>query len=289
MLSASRMTPGLLELADPSGRLVHTAQSVHSVHRAAVYLRLGAPDRLGVVAVGDVGGLPGGVLVGGVADFRTLGLKRRGLAIDVTNATTWSPRLPAEAHHTHGPRLATGCDRVRALAAARAGSEGLGPLLGGGDARDAFSLAAAARIAALRAALTTRDPAAAAAEARNLMGLGVGLTPSGDDLLVGLLAALEATGSPMRAALARSIAADAVARTTAIGGSALIHAARGEFAERLHDVLIAIRLDDPETTERAIARATAYGATSGIDTLVGLFLGLEVATADHSAFDEAAA
>jgi hypothetical protein len=289
MLSATRITPGVADLADPCGRLIHSAHTIHSVHRAAVYVRLDPADRLGVVATDDVGGLPGGILVDGVADFRTLRLKRRGLVVDVSKAATWSPRLPAGARHAPGRRLTAAVGRTRALAAARAGTDGLGPLLAGTPARDAFTLAAAARVAALRAALTTGDSAAAASEARGLIGLGVGLTPSGDDLLVGLLAALEATGNPIRPALGRSVAAEARARTTAIGSTALWHATRGEFAERLHDVLIAIGLDDPDATERAVARAIAYGATSGVDTLVGLFLGLEVATAAHSALDEAAA
>jgi hypothetical protein len=288
MLSATRITPGAFELVDPRGRLIHTSQAIHSVHRAAIYLRAGLPDQLNVVAIDDVGGLPGGILVDGVADFRTLDLKRRGLVIELSMAATWSPRLPASAHHRPGPRLTTGVRRALALARERAGEDGLGHLLAGRDARDSFSLAAAARVAALRDALMTGDAAAAACAARGLIGLGVGLTPSGDDLLVGLLAALEATGNPMRFALARSIAADAPARTTAISGTALSHAARGEFAERLQDVLIAIGLDDPKRTERAISRATAYGATSGVDTLVGLFLGLE-ATAARLGLDEAAA
>lgn len=289
MLTATRISSGVLELADPFGRLIHSTETIHSVHRAAVYVRLGHPDRLGVVAIDDVGGLPGGVLVDGVADFRTLGLQRRGLVVDLSSGATWSPRLPARAHHGPGPRLTTGVRRARALVAARAGAVGLGPLLAGTHAGDPFSPAAAARMTALRAALTTQDAAAAAPEACALIGLGVGLTPSGDDLLVGLLAALEATGNPMRAALAQSTAAEAPGRTTAIGCTALLHAARGEFAERLHDVLIAIGLGKPDAIERAISRATAYGATSGVDTLVGLFLGLEVASSGHSAVAGAAA
>ena len=289
MLSATRVTPDVAALADPYGGIVHTSHTLHSVHRAAVYVRSNSAGRLGIVAIDDVGGLPGGILVDGVPDFRALGLNGRGLVLYLSKAATWSPRLPSRARHDPGPRLMTGVRRARALAAARAGTDGLGPLLAGADAGDAFSRAATIRVAALRAALTARDGPAAAHEARGLIGLGVGLTPSGDDLLVGLLAALEATRNPMRAGLARSIAAEARSRTTAIGWMALWHATRGEFAERLHDVLIAIGLDDADTMERATSRATSYGATSGVDTLVGLFLGLEVATADRSAVHEAAA
>ena len=60
----------------------------------------------------------------------------------------------------------------------------------------------------------------------------------------------------------------------------LEHACRGEFSQRLHEVLIAIAARDAAGLPRAIARATAYGATSGADTLAGLFCALEIARAN---------
>jgi hypothetical protein len=112
-----------------------------------------------------------------------------------------------------------------------------------------------------------------------LIGLGIGLTPSGDDYLVGLLAGLEATDHPARPALAAAIALHGPSRTTAIGAAALGHAARGAYAERLHDVLVALAGGRADDLSRTIERAMAYGATSGSDTLVGLFAGLDLAVA----------
>jgi hypothetical protein len=108
-----------------------------------------------------------------------------------------------------------------------------------------------------------------------LVGLGPGLTPSGDDFLVGLLAGLEAIGHPARATIAAAVAGVAPSRTTPIGAWVLRHAARGSFPERLHDALIALARGDEAAIRDAIERAMAYGATSGADTLVGLFAGLD--------------
>jgi hypothetical protein len=115
-----------------------------------------------------------------------------------------------------------------------------------------------------------------------LIGLGVGLTPSGDDFLVGLLAGLEATSHPLRQCVATTIVEQSPGRTTRIGAASLAHAARGAYAERLSDVIVALRpeYDDgsPSLSTR-IDRAMAFGATSGADTLVGLFAAIELSLA----------
>ncbi len=126
-------------------------------------------------------------------------------------------------------------------------------------------------------ALAAGDVAAAADPTLELIGLGAGLTPSGDDYLIGLLAGLEATGDSARGGLAAVIEARADSRTTAIGAAALRHAAAGAFAERLHDVLDALARPRHDRLASAIERAMAYGATSGGDTLVGLFSGVDLA------------
>jgi hypothetical protein len=128
-------------------------------------------------------------------------------------------------------------------------------------------------------ALRLGDVAAAVGPTVGLMGLGVGLTPSGDDYLVGLLAGMEATDDPPRHGLAAVIAGHAPLRTTAIGAAALGQASRGAFAERLHDVLVALARGRLDQLAAPIERAMTYGATSGSDTLVGLFAALDVAFA----------
>jgi hypothetical protein len=218
---------------------------VEHAYRAALYVRDEASGGRAIVAIEDVGGQPGGILVRGATDLRGV---RGTVIVDLNAAVAWSPRLPAGARLLSHHGFAT---RVRLL-----------PEL--------------APVAALRVALLTGDAGTAQTAAIALIGLGIGLTPSGDDFLVGLLAGLEATDDPRRHALAAAIVREAPGRTTEFGAALLEHACRGEFSQRLHDVLIAVAAGDSVGLRYAIARATAYGATSGADTLAGLFFALEL-------------
>ena len=60
-----------------------------------------------------------------------------------------------------------------------------------------------------------------------------------------------------------------------ISARALLHAVRGRYAERLHEVLVAIETGDGPAIEGSVDAAMRYGATSGADTLVGVFIGLQ--------------
>jgi uncharacterized protein DUF2877 len=218
---------------------------VEHAYRAALYVRDEASGRRAIVAIEDVGGQPGGILVRGATDLRGI---RGTVIVDLCAAAAWSPRLPAAAR-----------------------------LLPDGHLQLPHREPDAPPIAGLRVALLTGDAGTAQTAAVALIGLGIGLTPAGDDFLVGLLAGLEATDHPMRDALAAAIAQATPGRTTEFGAALLEHACRGEFSQRLHDVLIAIAARDAAALRLAIARAEAYGATSGADTLAGLSCALEVA------------
>ena len=245
------------------------------------------------MATADVGGLPGGILIGGVTDLRQTGIRpgmafvpsadgwsipSAGVGIDASRAATWSPTLPAAASLRLTAELARTVAAARRHAADRAPAGGLAPMLSGSDrGGDPWLTRARALIGSQLEALRLGDVAAAMAPTVGLMGLGVGLTPSGDDYLVGLLAGMEATDDPPRHGLAAVIAGHAPLRTTAIGAAALGQASRGAFAERLHDVLVALARGRLDQLAVPIERAMTYGATSGSDTLVGLFAALDVA------------
>jgi Protein of unknown function (DUF2877) len=226
---------------------------VEHAYRAALYVRSEASGQPAIIAIEDVGGQPGGILVRGLTDLRGV---RGSVSVDLSTATTWSPRLPAAARISSSRGLALSQPDAAA---------------------DLLADAAAPRIAALRSALLAGEVQAAAKGSVALIGLGIGLTPSGDDFLVGLLAGLEAAGDPLRGPVAAAIAQAAPHRTTEFGAALLEHACRGEFSQRLHDVLIAIASREVAALQRAMARAMAYGATSGADTLAGLSCALEVA------------
>lgn len=128
---------------------------------------------------------------------------------------------------------------------------------------------AAPTLATLAAATAGGDAVGCLAAARRLVGLGPGLTPAGDDCLVGWLAALHAAGARGRALLAlvaAELLATARARTTALSGAFLAAAIAGVVAEPVHAFVAT-----PDAAHRAAL--LALGATSGADCLAGYVLG----------------
>jgi hypothetical protein len=112
---------------------------------------------------------------------------------------------------------------------------------------------------------TTRGEMLAQA-VRNLIGLGYGLTPSGDDFLIGALAMLDALQQTnIHAALGRAVVA-AADRTSPLSASFLRAAAAGHVGENLHRMIAAIMTGEADA---AVAAATHIGHTSGWDTLAG--------------------
>ena len=126
--------------------------------------------------------------------------------------------------------------------------------------------------AALSAAIGAHDASGLIGAARGLLGLGEGLTPAGDDCLVGALAVLHAVGHPALVhapAVATAIARVAVERTTAVGREFVVHALAGRFSE---PVLALLRARSPLEAADAATCLAGLGATSGADTLAGLRL-----------------
>jgi hypothetical protein len=103
-----------------------------------------------------------------------------------------------------------------------------------------------------------------------LMGLGPGLTPAGDDFVGGAMIALRCFGD---AALADRIAAWALplarTNTNRISRAHLECAAAGEGHEALHDLLCSFE-------EKHLERLARIGHTSGLDAAAGALLALKV-------------
>jgi Protein of unknown function (DUF2877) len=121
------------------------------------------------------------------------------------------------------------------------------------------------------------SPAAAACAADRLVGLGPGLTPSGDDLLAGALAALRLLGghAAFTAALADHVSAVAGRRTTALSATLLRLAGQGNVAAEAGQVIKA--LNGQGSLEEAARRLHAVGHTSGADLAQGLVIGTTAA------------
>ena len=103
-----------------------------------------------------------------------------------------------------------------------------------------------------------------------LLGLGPGLTPSGDDYLGGALVALHATGQPeLGWRLWRTLEPQLVVTTGDLSGAHLGAAAEGLGHAALHDLIGAILAGDSEKIREALCAATSIGHTSGWDAVAG--------------------
>ena len=106
-------------------------------------------------------------------------------------------------------------------------------------------------------------------EAQMLVGLGPGLTPSGDDYLGGLLIALHALERrPQAQALWRWLE-PRLKRTSAISAAHVAAAAEGEGHEALHACLEALASRNADWTQ-TLDRVARVGHVSGWDTLAGI-------------------
>ena len=276
-------------------RIAHAgvdAIRLQSIYRSVV--NISTADGLLTVASPEGGGLPNGILADLGPDWREIGwhsgmavvasagtlrVPDAGLEIQIDAAARWSPRLrsSADAADTAAARWRRRAGATRAIAQGRASAAGFGALLREDLSDDPVGILGVAHpiLSELVVALETGDRTRAAEVAARLVGLGPGLTPSGDDVLVGIEAALHALARPSAGFLALAMGG-VEERTTALAATLLRHAGAGEFAERLHTLLAALLGSDDEAIPATIDRALAWGATSGTDCLLGVLIGLDV-------------
>lgn len=132
---------------------------------------------------------------------------------------------------------------------------------------------------ALGRSLAARDFSAFADAAWQLLGLGEGLTPAGDDCVLGALAAIHRLAPEWlgeNGTHRDRLAAAAGTRTTDVARDFLVEALEGRFAEPVLDLLTA---RTEELANRAARDLLALGGTSGADTLMGIRLGCRALTA----------
>jgi hypothetical protein len=116
-------------------------------------------------------------------------------------------------------------------------------------------------------------PVAPGVPAEILIGLGPGLTPSGDDFIGGILIALTALG---RRDVAQRLSAWALPlaarRTGAISAAHLACAGDGEGNAALHEMLSILVTPGAPGLPEALAALSAIGHSSGLDAMAGAAL-----------------
>lgn len=199
------------------------------------------------------------------------------IGIDLSKALTWQPKAPPKNPIDHS-QLFTALEELKKLAASRQQSDGLLSLVLD-KAQEPNSATGRAAIAPLNALSEQATAWLSDGDLRILssldefLGLGPGLTPSGDDLIAGMLIACHHVGRGRGALeLWRQLQNRAKTRTTPISIAHLSAAGQGMGAAPLHDLLDALIENRTDKLRRALDAVARIGHCSGMDAVGGLLV-----------------
>jgi hypothetical protein len=123
--------------------------------------------------------------------------------------------------------------------------------------------------------------------ASSLVGLGPGLTPSGDDLLIGFIAATSLLSESLGLSkvfyqrLHGELLTIARGRTNKLSITWMEYAEQGAVAEHVGRLIQALVVDQARLLEEAALAVLKSGATSGADLLAGVILGSRCLIEQH--------
>jgi hypothetical protein len=278
---------------------------VHSVFQSAANLRLTKGGKLLTLVISSEADLPQGIRIDTPFDFSFAGLQigelvscRNGilriesasLTIDLTQACIWKCDLPAlktdmsnQATESAWKAVWQALNQHQRNAGADIVAENVGRIFNPPYANQGLGVSQKI-IKSMQALLqaTQQFDLTKASAGRELIGLGSGLTPAGDDLLTGYLAGLWCTvfGKSEREEFVSGLGRKIVRlsrRTNDISRTYLYHAARGQISSRL--AALAEAISHGETGEPLLAiaeKAMHIGHTSGMDAVTGLLIGMAV-------------
>ena len=199
--------------------------------------------------------------------------------IEMDRITPWRPD-PFPSSDAARADFVAGCRELRAGIDALGTPDGLGRLLDGAPRLDLLLARARPLARALGRACRDDNASAAIEPAAALLGLGPGLTPSGDDFVGGALfarrllaGASNEDGSGWNAASAE-IVSRARERTHPISVALLSDLVGGDGPAPLHDLAHTLATGIPAAaTLDAARRLVKLGHSSGWDLLAGLIIG----------------
>jgi hypothetical protein len=270
--------------------------TIQSVFDLSLNLRLEHQDGLVTILISDHYDLPQGIRLdvknlplqsltvglcaacwGGILRFDS-----SPLTIDLRGAHIWEGRLPATAPDMQKPSTGrawsvtwqTLNERQRLkqtdLIAGDLFQLDKGPLLTRKLHRPVLRLIAA----------TERlDPHTSADAAQKMIGLGPGLTPSGDDFLIGWLAGLWSTAAqdnrrPGFLSTFGGSLSTLAKETNEISRTYLYYAIKGEFSSSIVMLVNAISDGEEQRLLSAAQEAMNVGHSSGMDSVTGLLIGM---------------
>jgi hypothetical protein len=273
--------------------------TIHSVFRTAVNLRPANKDLLLTLVIACEADLPQGIRLDSPDDFsfeqlsagwdvfcrdNTLIFENSALVIEFSQGRRWQCNLPALRTDLTNP---VGAEAWKCVwqslneCQVRLGAEIVAQALlhSNGITQSAISRQAGDAIRTLIEATRSYQLDDLSPLTR-LIGLGTGLTPCGDDFLVGYLAGLWCTVRDFveRRQFVSKLCQAVIhisGRTNDISRTYLHHATNGQVSSRLDSLARAIsRPDSSGILQRAAKLAMQSGHTSGMDAVTGLLLGL---------------
>lgn len=197
-----------------------------------------------------------------------------GNRVSFERATLWEPHPNWDMLKSSSKQLQEASDSIEELLKEHAPSESFAhvvlPLRQSGELDSKTHEKARVAIDALLPAIIDENSEIIRASASDLGGLGPGLTPAGDDFLVGLMHALWAI-LPQTQALVLSLilAESAVPRTNSLSAAWLSAASKGKAGEPWHELIAAIPSNESDAIESAVMRILPTGHSSGADALGG--------------------
>ena len=154
---------------------------------------------------------------------------------------------------------------------------------------NSFSRLALPRVRSLLSKIREGRISELATEVQNLAGLGPGLTPSGDDMLSGLMASLALIVRNLKGnaeivrRVNRKITLSARKRTTMLSEEYLSQAASGETNEHFQELIKKMLTALPNEAKRSAELVLKVGETSGTDTILGILLGFQLSLEEKPA------
>lgn len=273
--------------------------TVHSVFHSAVNLSLADRDALLTLILSNEPDLPQGIRLDSPATFSfekfqvgepaicrdgVLHFEKSRLSVQLREARRWEYDLSRLGIDTANPAVSAAWNLVwEALneRQIRLGAEIIAKDLLRPDPSRQPGISSKAGEAVRALVMATRQlDLTGASTIGTLIGLGTGLTPSGDDLLAGYMAGLWCTVCKQKERVhfigelgKRVIALSA--RTNDISRTYLFHAAQGQVSSRLTALGEAIGAGEERVRLlKKAEQAMQTGSTSGMDTVTGLLVGI---------------
>lgn len=269
--------------------------TVHSVHSRAIYLR---DDRGGMfcLTTTDEANGPEIARLDPVAFGRFIKSLRQGdlfftttkciwigaTQLNYMNCDIWHVALPVFPPQAG---LAESLVLVKSILAGYGRDGGLKYLFHRPHSQDITSATLCSRAEHLLVTLKQQQFSELEACGLSLLGLGGGLTPSGDDFLAALITMFNLPHGPFPEEcreIGKSWAVAAEAATTFAGTFLLRIAAQGRAREPICSFVASLSGGNPDTIKKTALDVLLFGSTSGTDWLAGLAAGMEAGQAHIS-------